>query len=121
MNDNPINLALRFLLELVALLGYGYWGWTTQTGWKRAVLVIGLPLLAAVIWGTFRVDGDPNEAPVAIAGWARLVLEAVFFGLAVVLLRAAHQPRAALILGAIVLIHYLISYDRVLRLLQLDS
>lgn len=121
MNDNPINLALRFVLELVALYSYAYWAWITQSGWLRAVLVIALPVAAAVVWGTFRVDGDPKEAPVAIAGWARLILEAVFFGLAVVLLRAAHRPQAALIFSVIVFVHYLISYDRVLRLLQLGS
>ena len=32
MSAHPINLALRFILELAALYALGYWGWTQHDG-----------------------------------------------------------------------------------------
>jgi uncharacterized protein DUF2568 len=49
MGQNPLNLALRFFLELAALYFIGNWGWTRHTGVLRYLLAFGLPLLAAVI------------------------------------------------------------------------
>ena len=117
MSQNPLNLALRFVLELAALFALGYWGWTQNDGIWQPVLGLGVPLIAAVVWGVFRVPGDPKDAPVAVPGVVRLLIEAVFFGAAVALLAAAEQPTAALVFGVIVVLHYLASYDRVLRLL----
>jgi hypothetical protein len=46
------NLVLRFLLELCALAALCYWGFKTGTGSiSKAVLGIGAPLAAAVLWG----------------------------------------------------------------------
>lgn len=117
MSHNPINLALRFVLELVALFAIGYWGWTQHTGILQPLLGIGLPLLAAAAWGTFRVPDDPGKAPVAVPGWVRLLLEVVYFGGAVIGLAAASQPTAALILGIVTAVHYALSYDRIRWLL----
>ena len=33
MSAHPLNLALRFLLELAAWASMGYWGWKRGTGW----------------------------------------------------------------------------------------
>jgi hypothetical protein len=55
MGSNPINLAVRFLLELSSLIAIGMWGWRQTDSWLRFVLAIGLPIIAAVIWGTFAV------------------------------------------------------------------
>lgn len=33
MNTNPINLAVRFLLEIVMLIIFGYWGWHLAGNW----------------------------------------------------------------------------------------
>jgi hypothetical protein len=49
-----LNLALRFALELCALGLLAYWG--VRSGGQpvvRIVLGIGLPVLAAVFWGSF--------------------------------------------------------------------
>ena len=117
MSNNPINLALRFILELAGLAAMGYWGWTTHDGVGRYVWGFGLPVLAAAVWGVFRVPGDPGDAPVAVSGVVRLLLEAAYFGGAVGLLYAAGRESAALILGVVVVLHYLASYDRVIRFL----
>ena len=48
------NLALRFLLEVCALVALGYWGFKTGGSLiTKLALGIGAPLLAAVLWGTF--------------------------------------------------------------------
>lgn len=119
MSNHPINIALRFLLELAALASLAYWGWTQHTGIGRFLLGIGLPVLAAALWAVFRVPGDPGDAVVAVPGALRLALEGVLLGGSVVLLARAGQPQIALVLGVVILLHYLTSYDRVGWLLGL--
>jgi hypothetical protein len=113
-----VNLTVAFVLELVGLFALGYWGWTGHEGLGRALLTVGGPLLAAVVWGTFRVDNDPGKAPVRVPGWARLLLELSYYALASLALAAAGQPTAALALGVAVLLHYLMSYRHVAWLLR---
>ncbi|RPI96306.1 MAG: DUF2568 domain-containing protein, partial [Chloroflexi bacterium] len=112
-SNHPLNLLFRFVLEMAGLFAMGYWGWTEHDGLMRYVLAIGLPLLAAVLWGTFRIPNDPGPAPVTVPGPVRLLLEVVFFAAAVILLAAAGRTTAAIVFGALILFHYLISYDRV--------
>jgi hypothetical protein len=121
MSQNPINLAGRFLLELAALYALGFWGWTQHTGIARYLLVISLPLLAAFIWGTFRVPEDASangKAPVPVPGIIRLFIELVFFVFATWALFNAGAATFAYIFGGIVLFHYIISYDRIGWLLK---
>jgi hypothetical protein len=117
MGSHPINLALRFLLELAAWASMAYWGWTQHQGIARFGWAIGLPLVAMAVWGTFRVPGDPGDAPVAVPGVLRLVLELAEFGLAVGLLIVAGRFALGIGLGVIVLLHYAVSYDRIRWLL----
>ncbi|HSM54917.1 MAG TPA: YrdB family protein [Candidatus Sulfomarinibacteraceae bacterium] len=116
MSANPLNLALRFLLEIAGLVAMAYWGWATHERPWHVVWAIGLPLLAAVLWGTFRVPGDPGDAPVAVPGLLRLLLEVLFFAGAVALLALAERRSLGLAFGVVVVVHYLVSYDRVLWL-----
>ena len=83
MANHPLNLGIRFLLELCTLAIGSMWGWQRGDGWTKPALAIGIPLLIALLWGTFRVPGDPGKAPVAIPGALRLVLECAVFGFAV--------------------------------------
>ena len=85
MGSHPVNLAIRFLLELAALLATGVWGWRQSDGWPRFILALGVPLVAAVLWGTFAVPDDPSrsgKAPVAIPGIIRLLIELGIFAFA---------------------------------------
>lgn len=118
MGSNPVNLAFRFLLELAGLFAMGYWGWQQGDGWRGWLLMLGVPLIAAVLWGTFRVDNDPGKAPVRVPGAVRLALELAYFGFATWALIDAGAVIAGWILGGAVLVHYLFSYDRILWLLK---
>jgi hypothetical protein len=118
MSNNPLNLTVRFFLELFGLFCLGYWGWTQHAGFARPLLAFGVPLIAAVLWGVFRVPGDPGDAPVAVPGFVRLLLEAAFFGSATWALFAAGRPTWGWVFGGVVLVHYIISYDRILRFLK---
>jgi hypothetical protein len=121
MGSHPLNLALRFLLEIAALVAIGYWGFSQHTGIWRFVIGIGGPLVAAVLWGALAVPDDPRrsgKAPVPVSGVLRLVLELSLFGFAVWALYDAGSPVLALILGIITIVHYALSYDRVAWLLR---
>ncbi len=121
MGSNPINLGFRFFLEMTALFIYGYRGWHASAGPLRYLLALGLPLIAAVLWGTFAVLGDPSrsgKAPIPITGFLRLFMEFVFFSLAVFLLINAGKEGMGWIFAGAVFLHYLLSYDRVFWLLK---
>jgi hypothetical protein len=86
-----VVLAIRFGLELAALVALGYWGFKTGGGTvTKIVLGLGAPLLAAVLWGLFASPKArfPNEA-------LRAVVEiAVFGGAALALAAAGHTQLA---------------------------
>jgi hypothetical protein len=85
------NLALAFLLELCALAALGYWGFVTGGGLPAKIgLGVGVPLLAAVLWGVF-------ESP-------------AFFGCAAAALYAAHHARLALVFALVVILNQVLVY-----------
>ncbi len=92
---------------------------TLTDGPLRWVLAIGLPLVAAVVWGVFNVPGDQSrsgEAPVPVPGIVRLLVEGAVFASGALLLSPV-SATAAMILGLAVAIHYLLSVDRIRWLL----
>ncbi len=118
MRRHPLNSAVRFLLELTALVIFGSWGWHARPDGLRYVLMFGLPLVAAFIWGTFRVPGDPGKAAIAIPGVLRLCIELLVFGAAFLALGDLGREMIKWIFGALVLLHYAASYDRIRWLLK---
>lgn len=118
MNTNPINLTVRFLLEIAMLMILAYWGWHLFTDAVHFVTAIGLPVAAAVLWGIFRINNDPKPAPVAIPGILRLLFELGLFALSVWILSNMHYNKTAFVFGAIVIIHYIVSYDRTWAMLR---
>jgi len=121
MGTNPVNLVARFILEICALAAMAYWGWTQHAGWLRFGLAIGLPVLAAIVWGAFAVPNDPSRsgrAPVPVPGVVRLFLELVFFGLTVWMLYDTGAILLSIVMGVVVIIHYALSYDRIAWLLK---
>ena len=113
MSSHPINLGLRFLMEIAALIILGMWGWHTGQGGLQYVLAIGLPIAAAAIWGIFRVPNDPGPAIVATPGWFRLLYELALFGFTTWALFDLGRTTAGWVFGAVFVLHYLTSYDRI--------
>ena len=116
MGSHPINLAIRFLLEIAALLAVGVWGWQLSDGWFKFVLAPGIPIILAVIWGTFAVPNDPSrsgQAPVRVPGIIRLTIELVFFALATWALFNLAYYVSSSVLGGLTVLHYIVSYKRI--------
>jgi uncharacterized protein DUF2568 len=99
-------LALRFFLEIGALVALGYWGFETGDGWLGAVLGIGAPFLAAVAWGAF----VSPKAGVKLAEPLRLAVELLFFGAAAAALAGAGRPELAVAFAVVVLAHIALLY-----------
>ena len=120
MGSNPINLTVRFLLELTALFAMGMWGWKLSDTWIRFLLVIAIPIIAMIIWGTFAVPDDPSrsgQAPVQVPGMVRLLIEWSFFSFAVWIFQDLGLPKLSWWIGSITFIHYAVSYDRIIWLI----
>ena len=116
MGSSPINLAVRFILEIIALLAFLWWGWNQTSGILRFVLAIGIPILAAVVWGVFAVPDDPSrsgKAPVKVPGILRLAIECVFFIAAALALFSTGASTLGWIFAVAIVIHYAASYDRI--------
>lgn len=120
MSQNPLNLTVRFLLEIIALVAIGAWAKALFSGVLGFILMIAVPLFAAVIWGAFNVKGDPSrsgKAPVSVPGVIRLLIELVFFAFATWALFSLN-PTYGWVFGLATLAHYLLSYDRITWLLK---
>ncbi len=116
MGSNPVNLGVRFLMELGGLAAVGAWGWQQGDGLWRLVWAIGLPLVVAVVWSVFAVPHDPSrsgKAPIPIPGLLRLILELVIFAFATWSLYTVGVTTLSAIFGTLTIIHYLLSYDRI--------
>ena len=121
MGSHPVNLMVRFVLELCALATAGYWGWAAHRGQWRLLLAAGLPLLLVLLWGVFAVPDDPSRAgraPVPVPGIVRLFFEWAVFAFAAWALYDAGLPVLGLILTVAVVAHYILSYDRITWLIR---
>lgn len=121
MGSHPINLGLRFVLELTALVAFAQWGWMAFGGGFQWAAVIAAPVAGAAAWGTFNVAGDPSrsgKAPIPVPGVVRLSIELVFFALAAVALGFVGANLVGWVFIAIVAGHYAASWDRVAWLLR---
>jgi hypothetical protein len=90
------NLTVRFCLELAALAALGYWGFGQHDGPAAVVLGVGLPVLAAAVWGVL----VSPKAPVDLPPGGRLAAEAVVFAAAVWALADAGRTGLAVAMGA---------------------
>jgi hypothetical protein len=95
------NYGLRFLLELTALGSLAYWGFAENDGVAQWLLGLGLPLVAAAVWGRFVAPkaSHPTTDP------QRLLLELLVFGSGVLALAAADEVTLAVVFGALVVLH----------------
>jgi hypothetical protein len=97
-----VNLLVRFLLELCLLLALGYWGFKTgQVMIVKIGLGLGLPLVAAVIWGIFLAPASNRRLQ---EPWLLLV-ELILFGAAFAALYNTGQRSLTLAFGLIYVIN----------------
>ena len=118
MNTNPINLVVRFLLEIAMLTILGCWGWHVTRGWMQYPAALIIPAIAAVLWGVFLIQNDPKPAPIEIPGIVRLLLEWALFGAAIFALFNLGDFTLSLVMALIVKLHYIVSYDRTWAMLR---
>lgn len=118
MNSHPLNLAVRFLLEIALIVIFAYWAWNRFDGMLKYILTIALPFLGILVWAIFKVEGDPGKAIIAINGRTRLIIEFVLFGSAFLMLRSLNFNKISLVLLIITILHYVASYDRIKWLLK---
>ena len=98
------NLALAFLLELAALAALAYWGYCTgNSTFTSLVLGIGIPLVAAILWGLFAAPRAryPNRL-------LKITVKALVFGSAFFALIAKDQTVLAIMFGVLVIANLLI-------------
>jgi hypothetical protein len=116
----PWNLALRFGLELAALVGLAAGGWSLfsqPASWFAAIV---LPAIGAVVWGVFNVPDDPSRsggAPVRVPGVIRLVLEVLVLAAGAAGFALAGQIWLAALVVALAVFHYATTLERMRWLL----
>ena len=93
------NLAMKFLLELVAIGALGYWGATAGRGALAVMLAIAAPAAAIAVWGLFAAPRAKRRLPVL----ARVPLELGVFGLAAASLAAAGSLGVAVAFSVLVI------------------
>ena len=116
MSQNPINLAVRFALEIAAVVGLFRLGLWAADGPLAAVLALALSVGAASAWGLFNVPGDRSRsgrAPVPVHGAVRLLVELLVLGGAAVGWLLAGPRWFAWTYVVVLAVHYLVSWDRV--------
>jgi len=118
MSQHPLNLLIRFLMEIAALVILAIWGWHCTVDWTRYLYALGLPVVAATIWGIFRIPNDPNPAPVEVPGILRLAYELFLFGFATWGLHNMGYTTLSYIMGIVTIISYSSGYDRTLKMLR---
>jgi len=118
---NPFNSALRFLIEVAALIVFGIWGYHLSLTWTGIIWAILLPMGFALIWGVFAVKDDPSRSGKTVVhthGWIRLIIEVALFAAAAWMLFDLGYTVLLWIYAFAVFVHHLISYNRINWLLK---
>ena len=104
-----INLGIRFRLELASLAAFAYWGWTLPTARPvRVAAAIGLPLLVAVLWGSFIAPrARVNTGRVGQAGLGLIVFLAAAAALYDRGYSSGAATFAAIAIGSSVILYFL--------------
>ena len=105
----------------MALISVGVWGWKQADDHVKYILAIGLPLAIGIIWGVFAVPDDPSrsgQSVIATSGVIRLMIELGVFLIAALVLHNQGQQKLSFVFALMVVIHYLLSFKRILWLLE---
>jgi uncharacterized protein DUF2568 len=101
------NLALAFLLELLMLAAFGYWGFQASTETVvKIILGVGVPLVVVLIWGMFLAP----RATRRLERIPRMLAELTIFGLAALAVAAAGRPDLAILFAVVVVLNQALLY-----------
>ncbi len=100
------NDVFRFSLEIAMLVALSYSGFALGAGAWGFVLGVGLPILAATIWGVALAPKSERQ----VSDPARLAFELLLFGAAAAALIAAGQAVLGIALGLLVLAHLALTF-----------
>lgn len=96
-------MAIRFVLEILALIIVGIWGYRNG----NLIGAIGLPLIVAVIWAIF---GSPG-APYKLHGIYKILLElSIFLVASYFLYKLGHSVMAMTFAGVAIITSFLIVF-----------
>ncbi|MDF1674000.1 MAG: YrdB family protein [Vicingaceae bacterium] len=121
LGSHPLNLILRFLLEMTVLITVSYWGYYLTNTPVKYLNVISFPIFLATLWGVFAVPNDPSRSGKTVVktpGVIRLIIELIFFSFGAIAFYLINFQTLAIVFLIIVLLHYLLSVDRVNWLLK---
>ncbi|MDN0189802.1 YrdB family protein [Bacillus subtilis] len=118
---NQANLLLRFILEIAALISIGVFAWISFDGYFKYVLTLVLPIAVMIVWSVFAVPHDPSrsgQTVIPVNGITRLVIELLIFAMAVAALYFSHFKPVGIIFLCLIILHYIISAERIKWLLN---
>lgn len=91
-----LNLGLKFLLELGALVAFGFWGASITDGVAAVLCAIGVTAIVAVLWGALAAPKARHRLPLHL----RAPFELGVFGLATVALWQAGAEASSVAFAA---------------------
>ncbi|MDK2600330.1 YrdB family protein [Bacillus stercoris] len=118
---NQANLLLRFILEIAALISIGVFAWISFDGYFKYVFTLVLPIAVMIVWSVFAVPHDPSrsgQTVIPVNGITRLVIELLIFAMAVAALYFSHFKLVGIIFLCLIILHYIISAERIKWLLN---
>ncbi len=118
---HPVNLAVRFMLEIAVLLAVGVWGFSNFNSLYAYIIGIGAPIFFAIVWGVFAVPNDPSRSGKTVIktlGSIRLILELNYFIAGSYALYSLNYIYLFYAFSIITVLHYLLSIDRIKWLLN---
>lgn len=97
-----VNLVVRFLLEICALIAISYWGFKTGQGmFFKLLLGVGAPLVAVLIWGMLGSPAAPYRLDVPL----RIGLEILINGAATLALITTGKGSLALPFVVVIIVN----------------
>ena len=96
-----LNLALKLLLELGALIALGLWGASAADGAAAVLLAFGLPLLAAALWAMLAAPKARRRLSLPL----RAPFELGVFAVGALALRATGAGPLAAMFAALILLN----------------
>ena len=96
-----LNLGLKFLLELGALVAFGFWGASITDGVAAVLCAIGVPALVAVLWGALAAPKARHRLPLRL----RAPFELGVFALAILALWRAGEETWSAVFAAVAILN----------------